>query len=162
MTIYAITTIFTFILALSAIFYSAVGVRKRQLKTMPEIKEIYEKYLSSKYEIYAAEVEKRRDKTPPTAEISIDLYAVKVNQAISVTITQSDNKDRLDFDKCSYVCNNSNSDVANAYTSGKLSQATNNISLTFQTPGIYFVHALIYDLDQNSTEIVSSGIIATN
>lgn len=106
MTIYALTTILTFILVLSAIFYSSVGVRKRQLQTMPKIKEVYEKYLSSKYEIYAAEVEKRRDKVPPTIYISLSKTTAKVGDNVTATITIKDNINRLDTNNCSYTCSN--------------------------------------------------------
>ena len=80
MTVYAITSIIVFIFVLGAVHYSAVNVRKRQLQTMPKIKEVYEKYLNNKYEIYEAEVEKRRDKVAPTISISLSAQTVKVGE----------------------------------------------------------------------------------
>ena len=111
MAVYAITTIFVFIFALSAIYYSAVSIRKMQLKTMPKIKEVYEQYLSNKYEIYEAEVEKRRDKVAPTISISLSAQTVKVGTNVTATITISDNIDRLDTNNCSYTCSSNGRNI---------------------------------------------------
>ncbi len=157
MAVYAIVTVFTFIFVLSALFYSAVGIRKRQLLTMPKVKEAYEKYLSSKYTIYEAEVEKRRDKVPPEASINVASTA-KVNTNVTVTINISDNKDRLDYSKCSYTCNKADGSV---YKSGSLSSEVNTITINFNQTGTYTITVSASDLDQN-TKQVSSNITITN
>ena len=164
MAIYAIVTVLTFLLVSSAILYSAVGVRKRQLQTMPKIKEVYEKYLSSKYEIYAAEVEKRRDKVPPTIEISLSKTTAKVGDNVTATITIKDNINRLDTNNCSYMYNSDSSPIGidvSAYASG-LSAEENNIEITFTSEGTYYIHVLTSDLDKNSIETISLPITVTN
>ena len=164
MAIYAIVTVLTFLLVSSAILYSAVGVRKRQLQTMPKIKEVYEKYLNSKYEIYEAEVEKRRDKVAPTATISVSPQTIVVGETITVTIIQTDNKDRLDYSKCAYMYNSDSSPIGidvSAYASG-LSAEENNIEITFTSEGTYYIHVLTSDLDKNSIETISLPITVTN
>ena len=158
MTIYAIVTVFTFIFILGSIFYSAVGIRTMQLKTMPKIKEAYEKYLNSKYTIYEAEVEKRRDKVAPTIDISLSTTTAKVGEAITVTINIKDNKDRLDYSKCSYTCNKAGEGV---YKSGSLSTGVNTITISFSSTGSYTITVSASDLDQNTNQ-VSSNITINN
>ncbi len=157
MTIYAIATVFTFIFILGSIFYSAAGIRTMQIKTMPKIKEAYEKYLNSKYTIYEAEVEKRRDKVPPDVTIEVPSTA-QVNTNVTVTINIKDNKERLDYSKCSYTCNKAGEGV---YKSGNLSAGVNTITISFNSAGTYTITVSASDLDQNTNQ-VSSNITINN
>ena len=151
MTVYAITTIIVFIFVLGAVHYSAVNVRKRQLQTMPKIKEVYEKYLNNKYEIYEAEVEKRRDKVAPTISISLSAQTVKVGETVTATITINDNKNRLDTSNCSYTCSGS----SGAF-SGALSAGENTVPISCTAVGTYSITVYASDLDKNSAQSTSS------
>ncbi len=164
MTVYAIVTILSFIFILTAFFLMSTTIRKGQLKTMPKIKEVYEKDLSHKYEIYEAEVEKRRDKVAPTATITLSSQASKVGENITATIELSDNKNRLDFNKCGYVCNESSINVGktiSSYIGGSLTSESNSVTLSFPTPGTYYLHVLVSDMDKNSAEEISGAITVT-
>ena len=161
--VYATVIVVTIILILGTILTSAVSIRKLQLKTMPEIKKVYEKYLSKKYEIYDAEVEKRRDKVPPEATITVTPQTISVGEKVTVTIKQSDNKDRLDLSKCKYVCNTSSGSIGTNASQYEYSLGSkeNNVEITFQSAGIFYVHVLTVDLDKNSTETISPAITVT-
>lgn len=52
MTVYAVVTIFSFMIILTGVFLGASAVRKSQLKTIPKIKEAYGKDLDNIQEIY--------------------------------------------------------------------------------------------------------------
>ena len=52
MIVYAMATILSFLFILTALLLMAGSIRKGQIKTMPEIKRVYEKDLNNKYEIY--------------------------------------------------------------------------------------------------------------
>ena len=151
MTVYAITSIIVFTFVLGAIYYSAVSVRKMQLQTMPEIKEVYEKYLSSKYDIHEAEVEKRRDKVPPTISISFSAQTAKVGESVTATITINDNRDRLNTSNCSYTCSGS----SGAF-SGTLSAGENTVQINCTAVGTYSITVYASDLDKNSAQSTSS------
>lgn len=165
--LYAIVTVLTFILVLGAIITSTISVRTLQLKTMPEIKMVYEKNLDKKYEIYAEEVEKRRDKVPPEATITVTPQTIKIGGQVTVNIKQSDNKDRLDLSKCKYVCNTTATSIgtnSSSYASGtygNLGSAENTVNITFQSAGTFYVHVLTVDMDKNSTETISVAIQVT-
>ena len=52
MAIYVIVTLLSFIMILTGIFMNAASIRKNQLKTLPKIKQVYEKTLENRKEIY--------------------------------------------------------------------------------------------------------------
>lgn len=58
MTVYAIVTVMTFVIVLMGLFFTTSAIRKNQLKTIPKIKEVYEKELEHKQEIYEARKQK--------------------------------------------------------------------------------------------------------
>ena len=56
MAVYAVVMLLSFLIILSGLFLATSSVRKNQLKTLPKIKQAYEKILEEKQEI----IEKRR------------------------------------------------------------------------------------------------------
>ena len=60
MGVYVVVTLLSFIMILAGIFMNAVSIRKNQLKTLPKIKQVYEKPLENRKEIYEEQVALRR------------------------------------------------------------------------------------------------------
>ena len=59
MAVYVVVTLLSFIMILAGIFMNAASIRKNQLKTLPKIKQAYEKPLEIKKEIYQEQLAKR-------------------------------------------------------------------------------------------------------
>ena len=59
MAVYVVVMLLSFIMILAGIFMNAASIRKNQLKTLPKIKQAYEKPLEIKKEIYQEQLAKR-------------------------------------------------------------------------------------------------------
>lgn len=102
-----------------------------------------------------------KDTVAPTATITVASTAALTGNSISITVTQSDNQDKLDLSNCKYVYNTSSTKLgttASSYTGGTLSSKSNTLTFSSSTAGTYYLHVLTVDLNGNATETVSSGM----
>lgn len=105
MGVYVIVTLLSFIMILAGIFMNAVSIRKNQLKTLPKIKQAYEKPLENKKEIYDDQVALRK------IHINIVGYTgiydgLEHDELSSVQITNGKGKDITNECTITYTVNN--------------------------------------------------------
>lgn len=161
MAVYVTIVLLSMLFILTAVFLITNALRKNQIETTLKVKESYEKDISKPGEIYDYLIGKLTDNVAPNATITVSSTDVLMNDSITATIVQEDNKDKLDLSKCRYVYNTTSSyigDNESAYTGGSFSSSNTSISLSASTAGTYYLHVLTKDTDGNTTETISSPV----
>ncbi|MGN1270262.1 MAG: BspA family leucine-rich repeat surface protein, partial [Clostridia bacterium] len=99
------------------------------------------------------------DKTNPTATISLSDNHSNPGQAITATVTHTDNESGVNTTSCKYVYNTTSSKLGTTSTAWNSATAfssnSQKISLTTSTEGKYYLHVLTVDKAGNKTETVS-------
>ncbi len=160
MTVYVSVSILAFILILSGIFITSVSIRKNQLKTTVKIKEVYERDLAYKKEIYNKVVSKKNGVSIPKVTITVSSIAVFLNENVTATVIQEE-QSGLALDKCRYVYNQISTPIGtdeNLYTGGYLPKVENVFDLTNKSLGTFYLHTLTIDKNNNKVEGISSAI----
>lgn len=102
------------------------------------------------------------DKASPIVIINFIRHSVSGNTiTLNAKVTQKDILSGLNISKCKWALTNSNSKLGvdpRRYTGGTFSSATQNISLTMNKAGTYYMHVLSYDNAGNATEEISGPI----
>ena len=105
MAVYVVVTLLSFIMILAGIFMNAASIRKNQLKTLPKIKQAYEKPLEIKKEIYQEQLAKRN------LHINIVAYTgvydgLEHDELSNVQITDGKGEDLTKETTITYMVNN--------------------------------------------------------
>ena len=161
MAVYVSIVLLSMILVLTAIFLISNSVRKNQINTVIKVKETYEADNDKADKLYGEVVDKLKDKVAPTATITVASTATLTNEAVTVNISQRDNKDKLDLSKCKYIYNTISGYIGTNeadYTGGTLSNENCSLTLKSSTSGIYYLHVLSKDTDGNASETISAPI----
>ena len=98
---------------------------------------------------------------PNVAGIKLSATTANTGVGITATITQSDNQSGVKIGSCKWVYNTNSADIgtnAASYTGGTFTSTNQNISLTANAPGTYYLHVLTVDNAGNARESKSGAI----
>ena len=106
------------------------------------------------------------DGTAPTAKITLSGTTEVTGETITATVEQSDAQSGItNFANCKWVYTTTSTALGTTdeskYSGGTFSKSPENISLTTNTAGTYFLHVLTKDAAGNKKETISSAITIT-